>query len=107
MITIEDIKRFCKRFQSEKFEFPERAGPYSVWEKEEIEKLNKQYNVEKFIPGYVAIGTNEGGEILVIKTDSGSVYSIPAVPIDENQAILLTKDFNKLQSYIKNSHHGS
>jgi SMI1 / KNR4 family (SUKH-1) len=63
---------------------------------EEIVAYNQGYNVEEFLPGYFAIGSNGGGEMLAIRKQDASlcpVYMVPFIPMAESDAVQIAYDF--------------
>lgn len=63
---------------------------------EEVVAYNQGYNVEEFLPGWFAIGSNGGGEMLAIRKRDGSpcpVYMVPFIPMAESDAIQIAHDF--------------
>ena len=63
---------------------------------EEVVEYNKGYNVEEFLPGWFAIGSNGGGEMLAIRKSDGSpcpVYMVPFIPMAESDAVQIAHDF--------------
>ena len=63
---------------------------------EEVGAYNSGYNVGKFLPGYLAIGSNDGGEMLAIRKRDGSpcpVYMVPFIPMAESDAVQIASDF--------------
>src|SRR5687767_4828563 len=63
---------------------------------EEVIEYNHGYNVEEFLPGWFAIGSNGGGEMLAIRKRDGSpcpVYMVPFIPMAESDAVQIAHDF--------------
>jgi hypothetical protein len=63
---------------------------------EEVIAYNQGYNVEEFLPGWLAIGSNGGGEMLAIRKRDGSpcpVYMVPFIPMAESDAVQIAHDF--------------
>ena len=63
---------------------------------EEVIEYNRGYNVEEFLPGWFAIGSNGGGEMLSIRKRDGSpcpVYLVPFIPMAESDAVRIAHDF--------------
>jgi SMI1 / KNR4 family (SUKH-1) len=63
---------------------------------EEVIAYNQGYNVEEFLPGWFAIGSNGGGELLSIRKRDGSpcpVYMVPFIPMAESDAVQIAHDF--------------
>ena len=63
---------------------------------EEVVAYNQGYHVEEFLPGWFAIGSNGGGEMLAIRKRDGSpcpVYMVPFIPMAEPDAVQIAHDF--------------
>jgi hypothetical protein len=63
---------------------------------EVLVEYNHDYNVEEFLPGWFAIGSNGGGEMLAIRKRDGSpcpVYMVPFIPMAESDAVQIAHDF--------------
>lgn len=71
-------------------------GWVSVWPAEEVVKLNRDYEVQQWIPGFFGFGSNGGSELFVFDTRTShlwKVYMIAFISMDEEEAILLAEDF--------------
>jgi hypothetical protein len=69
---------------------------FQLWSAEEDIEYNRGYNVEEFLPGWFAIGSSGGGEMLAIRKRDGSpcpVYMVPFIPMEESDAIQIAHDF--------------
>jgi hypothetical protein len=63
---------------------------------EEVVAYNQAYNVEEFLPGFFAIGSSGGGEMLAIRKRDGSpcpVYMVPFIIMAERDAVQIAPDF--------------
>jgi len=63
---------------------------------EEVIEYNRGYNVEEFLPGYFAIGSNGGGEMFVIRKRDGSpgpIFMVPFIPMAESDRVQIAYDF--------------
>lgn len=60
---------------------------FTMWSLSEMIELNNAYNVEDFAPDFFLIGSDGGGNAISIKKDSGFIYEIPFVGMDNNEAI--------------------
>jgi hypothetical protein len=63
---------------------------------EEVVAYNQGYNVEEFLPGCFAIGSNGGGEMLAIRKRDGSpcpVYMVPFIPMTQSEVVEIAHDF--------------
>lgn len=62
---------------------------------EDVVSYNQGYHVEEFLPGYFAIGSNGGDEMLAIRKRDGSpcpVYMVPFIMAD-NDVVQIAHDF--------------
>jgi hypothetical protein len=69
---------------------------FQLWSTEELIEYNRGYNVEEFLPGWFAIGSSGGGEMLTIRKRDGSpcpVYMVPFIPMSEKDAVQIAHDF--------------
>lgn len=63
---------------------------------ESVIDFNRGYQVEKFLPGFFAIGSSGGGEMLAIRKEDGSpcpIYMVPFIPMAEGNAAQIAFDF--------------
>lgn len=69
---------------------------FQICSAEEVVAYNQGYHVEEFLPGWFAIGSNGGGELLAIRKRDGSpcpVYMVPFIPMAESDAVQIAHDF--------------
>jgi hypothetical protein len=69
---------------------------FQLWSTSEVIEYNHGYNVEEFLPGWLAIGSSGGGEMLAIRKRDGSpcpVYMVPFIPMAESDAVQIAHDF--------------
>jgi hypothetical protein len=69
---------------------------FQLWSAEETIEYNRGYNVEEFLPGWFAIGSSGGSEMLAIRKQDGSpcpVYMVPFIPMAESDAVQIAYDF--------------
>jgi SMI1/KNR4 family protein SUKH-1 len=74
------------------------CGWFQLWSSAEVLELNKGYEIEQHLPGYFGFGSNGGGELLAFDTPKGmpwKVVMIPFLPMSENEAIVIAKDFEE------------
>jgi hypothetical protein len=63
---------------------------------EEVIAYNRGYQTERFLPGFFAIGSNGGDEMLAILKDRGSpcpVYMVPFIPMNAEDSVEIAFDF--------------
>jgi hypothetical protein len=71
-------------------------GYFRLCSAEEVPGYNQGYNVEEFLPGWFAIGSNGAGEMLMIRKRDGSpcpVYMVPFIPMAASEVIQIAHDF--------------
>lgn len=70
-------------------------GYASLWKLEEIGELNRNYHVEEYLPGYLVIGSDGGGEAFAIKRDSSEEYyvQVPFVGLSQEDCMYMGNSF--------------
>jgi hypothetical protein len=97
MTNKQEIKNAIKQLGFNNFYSKTHDLEFDLWDVEELDENNEMYNIEKFIPGYFGIGSNGGEELLTIEMETGVVYSIPFIPMDESERIEISKSINELK----------
>ena len=72
---------------------------YVIWEPENIDTFNTEYEVKKYAPGFTAFGSNGGNELLVVN-DSGMVFTIPAIGMEPQYAEKIAENISDLRRYM-------
>ena len=73
-------------------------GWFQLWAAEEVIELNKGYQIDKDLPGYFGFGSNGGGELFAFEIIQGQpwkIVMIPFIPMEANEAITITNDFEE------------
>ncbi len=68
---------------------------FQLFRAQDVIAYNQGYKVEEFLPGYFAIGSNGGGEMLAIRKQDGSpcpVYMVPFI-MSESDVVQIADDF--------------
>jgi hypothetical protein len=74
-------------------------GWFSLWPAEEVAELNDAYKVSEFLPGFVAFGSDGGGEMLAFRASgehAGHVFAVPFIPMEVTAAVEIAPDFESL-----------
>jgi hypothetical protein len=74
-------------------------GWFSLWPAEEVAELNDAYKVADFLPGFVAFGSDGGGEMLAFRVtgeQAGHIFAVPFIPMEVASAIEIAPDFRSL-----------
>lgn len=69
-----------------------------LWSAEQVAELNKLYETNEFIPDFLFIGSDGGGEGYAIKKGSENIFQIPFVTMDEEDAIIVASSFDEFMS---------
>jgi len=65
-------------------------GYFRLEPAESVVEYNLDYQVQRFLPGFFAIGSSGGGEMLAIRKDAASpcpIYMVPFVPMAAEDAV--------------------
>jgi hypothetical protein len=73
---------------------------YIIWEPENIDQYNLEYEVQTYAPGFTAFGENGGGELLVIN-DSGQIFTLPTIGMEPQYAEKISDNIDTLKKYMK------
>ena len=72
----EEYKKFVKAGSLEG-ELSIDPGWYQLWPLDQVAELNRNYEIEEFAPGFLAFGSNGGGEIFAFDHQY-RIYMLPA-----------------------------
>ncbi|MDH5434787.1 MAG: SMI1/KNR4 family protein [Gammaproteobacteria bacterium] len=73
---------------------------YIIWEPENIDSYNADYEVPKYAPEFIAFGDNGGGEILATN-ESGAIYTIPAIGMESKYANKVAGSMDEFKQYMQ------
>jgi len=73
---------------------------YIIWEVENLEEYNKDYEISKYAPGFTAFGSNGADELLVVD-ESGLVYTIPAIGMEPQYANKIAESISDLKQHME------
>ncbi|MEZ5472621.1 MAG: SMI1/KNR4 family protein [Marinicella sp.] len=80
------------------FEF---GGYFELEPLENIEEFNKDIQTGIYAPGFIAFGSDGGGEILAFDK-SGKIYLLPLIGMSLNDAILIASSWHEFEQHILN-----
>ncbi|MBU5316812.1 SMI1/KNR4 family protein [Clostridium bornimense] len=118
--TIEKLKEFDIR-KSEDFELSEKykvfykffeqtisgegmAGENNylmLWNKDDIEELNNDYEVQEFLTDIILIGSDGGDMAYGINVD-GKYIEVPFIGMDDDEVIIIAENFDEFIDYVYN-----
>jgi hypothetical protein len=73
---------------------------YVIWEPENLDKYNKDYELAEYAPGFVAFGSNGGGELLVVDAE-GAVFVLPAIGMKPKYANKIAESIEDLKKHME------
>jgi len=78
-------------------------GWFQLWPCEELSEVQQLYHMTEELPGFLAIGSNGGGELLAFDTRNGepwAVCMIPFITMEVAEAIQIAPDFDTFVTYL-------
>lgn len=94
----EDYLTFLRQTNGGEGELGVQPGWFQIWNAEEVIEFGVEYEVPKYAPGFFAIGSNGGGEILAFDTRNGTPWTIVALPcigLEPDAAMTVASSFNE------------
>ena len=73
---------------------------YVLWRPEELEEINRDYELQEYAPDFISFGGNGGGELLVVN-DQGEVFYIPAIGMSPDTAIKIAASLQEFKGYMQ------
>ncbi len=77
-------------------------GWVQFWAAEVVLELNKGYQIDKYLPGFLGFASNGGGELFAFEINQDKPWKIvviPCIPMEANEAIIIANDF---EEFIQN-----
>jgi hypothetical protein len=98
MITEEFVKKMISGINTLKVKLYQDQDEYdfAIWPPSKIDELNSGYEVKEYLPGYLAIGSDGGLEMLTVHLQSEKVYSIPFIPMEVGEQVLVADSLKEL-----------
>ncbi len=88
---------YMKSGNSTEGELSVDPGRFQLWPLDDLEKLNHEYAVSEFLPGFRAFGSSGGGEMFAFNSKD-QIEIIPFIPMEANLAKLLAQDWPDFES---------
>ncbi len=102
-MNIEDLKQTIKSWLHEGYtegELSVEPKWYILWRPEELEDINRDYELQEYAPEYISFGGNGGGELLVVNVE-GEVFYIPAIGMTPETAIKIAGSLQEFKEYMQ------
>ena len=78
-------------------------GWFRLWSAEDVIQLNKDYEIEKYIPEFFGFGSSGGGELIAFdmqKDKSWKIVMIPFVSMSPDEARIIANNFEEFVEAI-------
>lgn len=76
-------------------------GWFQLWPLNEVSKWNREYQVEKFAPGFLGFGSSGGGEMLAFDAE-GRIVMLPFVGMCPADAKLVAESWEQFVENMEN-----
>ncbi len=76
---------------------------YVIFEPENLEQYNIEYEISEYAPGFTAFGSNGGGELLVLN-EKGEVFTLPAIGMEPQYADKIAESIEHLKQFMERNH---
>ena len=74
-------------------------GYFQLWHPDDVEKMNRDYHVAEYAPGFLGFGSDGGGEMLAFDS-AGSVFMIPFVGMEPAEARKIAASWSEIVERI-------
>jgi hypothetical protein len=101
-MNIEAVKQTLKSWINEGYiegELSVEPEWYVLWLPEELEEINRDYEIQEYAPGFITFGGNGGGELLVVN-DQAEVLYIPSIGMSPDTAIKIAGSLQEFKEYM-------
>jgi hypothetical protein len=76
---------------------------YVIFEPENLEQYNLEYEIAKYAPEFIAFGSSGGGELLALN-DSGEVFTLPAIGMEAQYAEKIAESVEDFKQFMERKH---
>ena len=76
---------------------------YVIFEPENLEQYNLEYEIAEYAPGFTAFGSNGGGELLVL-SEKGEVFTLPSIGMEPQYADKIAESIEHLKQFMERNH---
>lgn len=98
----EPYLQFIARQDGSEGDLGVQPGWAVLWPAVDVVAANAEYEVGRWLPGFLAFGSNGGGELLAFDTrrTPWPVCMVPCIGMDEEAVIEIAPDFETLAGYF-------
>jgi hypothetical protein len=94
-----DFKRYLESGSPRSGELPDFPLWFEIWPVEEMDQWNRDYEVEKYAPGFYGFAADGGGEMYAFGP-GGRIYALPLIGMEPKVAKLLAESWAELEKRI-------
>ncbi len=71
-------------------------GYFALWSANEVAQFTSEYQLHKYLPGYVAVGSSGGGELYVFPVAGWppGLFRVPAIGMAPDTVLLVARSFS-------------
>jgi len=91
---------FLKRHNGGSGDLPAQPCYFVLWELESLIEYNTDYEIQNYLPNYFGIGGNGGGEFFAFDLETLKIFTIPFIPMNEEDAILVAESFEEFEKMM-------
>lgn len=93
----EEYINFITNYDGATGDLPVQPYYFQFWRIKEILENNQGYEIQENLPNYFGIGGNGGGEFFAINLKNKKIFTIPFVPMQETDALLVARSFKEFE----------
>jgi hypothetical protein len=94
-----DFVRYLRSDAPRYGDLPDFPLYFEIWPEEEMEQWNREYQVEKYAPGFYGFAGDGGGEMYAFGPD-GAIYALPLIGMEAKVAERLASSWTEFESKI-------
>ncbi|MDR3455817.1 MAG: hypothetical protein P4N60_00105 [Verrucomicrobiae bacterium] len=95
----DDFVRYLQSGASRSGELADFPLWFEIWPDEQLEQWNKEYEVEKYAPGFFGFAGDGGGEMYAFGPD-GAIYALPLIGMEPKVAKRLAASWSEFENKI-------
>ena len=102
-MSIEELKTILTSWLNEGFtegELSVEPQWYVLWRPDELEEVNRDYQLTEYASGFVTFGGNGGGELLVVN-ENCEVFYMPTIVMAPDAAIKVASSLDEFRGYMQ------
>jgi hypothetical protein len=102
-MSIEELKTILTSWLNEGFtegELSVEPQWHVLWQPDELEEVNRDYQLTEYAPGFVTFGGNGGGELLVVN-EICEVFYMPTIGMAPDAAIKVASSLEEFRGYMQ------